>query len=100
VLLVPSIVARKERNVLINPVHPDANGFSVTDPEQVVWDERLFRGGCAKQEAHLVRVTVRPVGSTHAARPLGYEGPRPMQHVPLNQNRESSCSILSLRVYS
>lgn len=42
VLLVPSIVARGERNVLINPAHPDFRKIRCGDPELVIWDERLF----------------------------------------------------------
>jgi RES domain-containing protein len=40
-LLVPSIPARLERNVLINPLHPDATGITRDLPEPVWWDERL-----------------------------------------------------------
>jgi RES domain-containing protein len=43
VLLVPSYVARLERNVIINTAHPDANKIEVSLPEPVWWDERLFR---------------------------------------------------------
>jgi RES domain-containing protein len=43
ILLVPSSVARIERNVVINPAHPDAGGIAVSLPEPVWWDERLFR---------------------------------------------------------
>ncbi|MDR8726067.1 RES family NAD+ phosphorylase [Burkholderia pseudomultivorans] len=42
ILVVPSVVARAEFNVLINPVHPDATRIVVTAPQPVVWDERLF----------------------------------------------------------
>ncbi|MBU9607289.1 RES family NAD+ phosphorylase [Burkholderia multivorans] len=42
VLVVPSVVARAEFNVLVNPAHPDAARIVVTDPRPVVWDERLF----------------------------------------------------------
>jgi RES domain-containing protein len=41
-LLVPSIPARIERNILINPLHPDARGITHTMPEPVWWDERLY----------------------------------------------------------
>jgi RES domain-containing protein len=41
-LLVPSIPARLERNILINPLHPDAKGITCTMPEPVWWDERLY----------------------------------------------------------
>ena len=42
ILLVPSVVARAERNILINPVHPDAAGVRVGLETPVRWDERLF----------------------------------------------------------
>lgn len=41
-LLVPSIPARVERNVLINPSHPDAAAITHELPEPVWWDERLY----------------------------------------------------------
>jgi hypothetical protein len=40
--MVPSLPARLERNILINPVHPDANGITATMPEPLWWDERLY----------------------------------------------------------
>ncbi len=43
VLIVPSVVARLEWNVLVNPMHPDAARLVVPAPEPVRWDERLFR---------------------------------------------------------
>jgi RES domain-containing protein len=44
VLLVPSTVTGgHERNVLINPEHTDFRRISVTDPEPVRWDQRLFK---------------------------------------------------------
>lgn len=42
VLVVPSVVARREGNVLINPQHPDFSGIITGAPEPVVWDARLF----------------------------------------------------------
>lgn len=42
VLVVPSVVARREGNVLINPQHPDFGGIIAGAPEPVVWDARLF----------------------------------------------------------
>jgi RES domain-containing protein len=41
-LLVPSIPARIERNILINARHPDARAIAHDLPEPVWWDERLF----------------------------------------------------------
>ena len=43
VLTVPSIVARLERNVLLNPDHPDFKAITTTEPAPVIWDARLFR---------------------------------------------------------
>jgi len=42
VLIVPSAVAKYERNVVINPAHPDFKWISASNPEKVVWDARLF----------------------------------------------------------
>ena len=42
VLVVPSVVARREGNVLINPRHPDFKDIVAGTPEPVVWDARLF----------------------------------------------------------
>ncbi len=42
VLVVPSVVARREGNVLFNPRHPDFRRISAGMPEPVIWDARLF----------------------------------------------------------
>lgn len=42
ILLVPSVVAQQEWNVLINPAHPDASRITLTKPQPVIWDKRLF----------------------------------------------------------
>ena len=42
VLIVPSVVAREERNVVINPAHPDAAQIGHSLHEPVYWDRRLF----------------------------------------------------------
>jgi RES domain-containing protein len=42
-LLVPSIPARLERNILINPEHPDAAGITHELPEPIWWDDRLYQ---------------------------------------------------------
>ena len=44
VLVVPSVVARREGNVLINPGHSDFAQITASEPEPVVWDARLFAG--------------------------------------------------------
>jgi RES domain-containing protein len=43
VLIVPSVVTRHERNMMINPRHADFARITATEPEPVIWDERLFR---------------------------------------------------------
>jgi RES domain-containing protein len=42
VLIVPSVVARREGNVLLNPQHPDFGRIAAGPPEPVIWDARLF----------------------------------------------------------
>lgn len=42
-LIVPSIPARVERNVLINARHPDARDIRHDLPQPIWWDERLFQ---------------------------------------------------------
>jgi RES domain-containing protein len=42
VLRVPSAVFDVERNVLINPAHPDFRRIKVIDTTPVRWDDRLF----------------------------------------------------------
>ena len=41
-LFVPSIPARLERNILINPAHSDFNKITWELPQPVWWDERLY----------------------------------------------------------
>lgn len=45
VLLVPSLVARVEENVLINPDHPEFPQIEASLHRPVLWDRRLFMGG-------------------------------------------------------
>lgn len=42
VLVVPSVVARREWNVLLNPLHAGFRDIVAGHPEVVVWDARLF----------------------------------------------------------
>jgi RES domain-containing protein len=42
VLVVPSVVARRQGNVLINPRHADFSDIVAGTPDPVVWDARLF----------------------------------------------------------
>jgi RES domain-containing protein len=41
-LLVPSIPARLERNIIIHPAHADAKGITYDLAEPIWWDERLY----------------------------------------------------------
>lgn len=43
VLIIPSVIAKLDRNALINPLHPDAKKLIVSDPQKVIWDKRLFQ---------------------------------------------------------
>lgn len=42
ILIVPSVVVGREKNILINPYHRDFSKISHTPPDPVIWDERLF----------------------------------------------------------
>jgi RES domain-containing protein len=42
ILLVPSVVARIEQNVLINPSHPEFSSITTSLHRPVWWDDRLF----------------------------------------------------------
>ena len=42
ILLVPSVAARPDRNVLINPAHPEFVHIEADLHEPVYWDRRLF----------------------------------------------------------
>ncbi|MEZ2311102.1 RES family NAD+ phosphorylase [Paraburkholderia sp. RCC_158] len=44
VLVVPSVVARAECNAVVNPAHPDAGRLTISAPQPVMWDQRLFVG--------------------------------------------------------
>jgi len=44
VLLVPSAATRgREHNILLNPEHPEFGRITASQPQEVVWDERLFQ---------------------------------------------------------
>ncbi len=42
ILIAPSVVARVDRNVMINPAHPDFGDIETSLAEPVYWDARLF----------------------------------------------------------
>jgi RES domain-containing protein len=42
VLIVPSVIAVEEKNVLLNPDHPDFQKIKASEPQDVIWDPRLF----------------------------------------------------------
>ncbi|MGA1853249.1 MULTISPECIES: hypothetical protein [Sphingobium] len=41
-MIVPSMPARVDRHILINPLHPDTAGIAHDSPEPVWWDDRLY----------------------------------------------------------
>ncbi len=41
-LVVPSVVIPDERNLLLNPEHPDLTSIQVAGPQPFQWDPRLF----------------------------------------------------------
>jgi RES domain-containing protein len=42
ILIVPSVVARLDNNILINPAHPEFRKLEASLHEPVFWDRRLF----------------------------------------------------------
>ena len=42
ILIVPSIVARIDSNILINPAHPEFRLIEASLHQPVFWDRRLF----------------------------------------------------------
>jgi RES domain-containing protein len=42
VLRVPSAIAPREANYVVNPTHPDAARIQVLSPDPLVWDPRPF----------------------------------------------------------
>lgn len=42
ILLVPSVVARLDNNLLINPAHPEFRSITASLHQAVYWDRRLF----------------------------------------------------------
>lgn len=45
ILIVPSVIARLDRNILINPAHPQFARIATSLHEPVFWDARLFAAG-------------------------------------------------------
>ncbi len=43
VLIVPSVIAHYENNILINPLHPSFKKVKANKPEDIHWDSRLFK---------------------------------------------------------
>nr|WP_210315061.1 RES family NAD+ phosphorylase [Aminobacter aganoensis] len=44
ILIVPSVVARLDSNILINPLHPEFKSITSSLHKPVFWDRRLFGG--------------------------------------------------------
>lgn len=49
ILIVPSVPSLEEKNVLINPAHPDSAAIKPGSPVPVQWDSRLFPPDLATQ---------------------------------------------------
>ncbi|MDX1253067.1 MAG: RES domain-containing protein [Gammaproteobacteria bacterium] len=43
-LIVPSVIARHDSNIVINQMHPDFHKIKAREPETTQWDQRLFEG--------------------------------------------------------
>jgi RES domain-containing protein len=43
VLVVPSVIAKLEFNVVVNLLHADASQFVVSPSQKVIWNQRLFK---------------------------------------------------------
>lgn len=43
-LLVPSVIAKHDKNIVINQMHPDAGKIIAGNHESLQWDSRLFTG--------------------------------------------------------
>ncbi len=42
-LIVPSVVAKHDHNIVINQMHPDFSKITTSSPESIQWDDRLFK---------------------------------------------------------
>lgn len=43
ILIIPSVIARLDRNALVNPFHPKAKKLIISEPQKVIWDKQLFQ---------------------------------------------------------
>jgi RES domain-containing protein len=59
-LIVPSVVARMENNVLINDSHPEAHRITISLHQPIWWDKRLFPDPAARVVPKRSRGRVRP----------------------------------------
>ncbi|NOY62405.1 MAG: RES domain-containing protein [Gammaproteobacteria bacterium] len=41
-LIVPSVIAKHDSNIIINQMHPDFTKIKTAPPESIQWDHRLF----------------------------------------------------------
>ena len=41
-LIVPSVIATHDQNLVINPLHPEFSDIAYTEAESIKWDARLF----------------------------------------------------------
>jgi RES domain-containing protein len=59
-LIVPSVVARMENNVLINDGHPEARRITTSLHQPIWWDKRLFPDPAARVVPKRTRGRLRP----------------------------------------
>jgi RES domain-containing protein len=43
ILIIPSVIARLDRNALVNPLHFDAKKLIFSEPKKAIWNKRLFQ---------------------------------------------------------
>ena len=41
-LIIPSVIASHDQNIMINQMHPDFSKITASEPESLQWDQRLF----------------------------------------------------------
>jgi len=69
ILRVPSVITEgRENNILVNPLHPQFSKITVTTPEDIHWDIRLF----AAVERSMRAKNIIEVWWTESTGPMGH----------------------------
>ncbi len=71
ILVVPSVVVQRERNIVINPDHPDFHMIEAGKPELVRWDDRLLGRHRALTESGASNAWIFPSHAKSPARRTG-----------------------------